>query len=79
MFPFKKYRRPCTSLWLYTQIYFDFIAITETRILETNFLANDINLTNYSHEYCLTESSARGTLLHIGYNLLRKPRNDLCI
>ena len=39
----------------------------------------DINLTNYSYEYCPTESSAGGTLLYIGNHLLYKPRNDLRI
>lgn len=38
-----------------------------------------INLINSSYEYCPTESSAGGTLLYIGNNLLYKPRNNLCI
>ena len=34
---------------------------------------------NYSHEFCPTESSARGTILYIHYHLSYKPRNDLSI
>ena len=61
------------------QICFDVIAITETRILKSKFPVTDINLTNYSYEYCPTESSAGGTMLYIGNHLSYKPRNDLCI
>ena len=43
------------------------------------FPVTDINLTNYSYEYCPTESSAGGTLLYIGNHLLYTPRNDLRI
>ena len=39
----------------------------------------DINLANYSYEYVPNESSAGGTLLHIGNHLSYKPRIDLCI
>ena len=62
-----------------TQICFDVIAITETRIVKNKCSVNDINLTNYNYEYCPTESSAGGTLLYIGNHLLCKPRNDLSI
>ena len=62
-----------------TQICFDVIAITETRIVKNKCSVNDINLTNYSYEYCPIESSAGGTLLYIGNHLLCKPRNDLSI
>ena len=62
-----------------TQIYFDVIAITEARLLKNKFPVTDVNLTNYSYEYCSTESSAGGTMLYIGNNLSYKPRNDLCI
>ena len=40
---------------------------------------NRMDLTNYSYEHCLTESSAGGTVLYIRNNLLYKPRNDLSI
>ena len=62
-----------------TQICFDVIAITETRILKTKFPVTDVNLTNYGSEYCPTESSAGGTMLYIGNHLSYKLRNDLCI
>ena len=78
MFPFKKIEN--SQLLLdFTQLCFDVIAVAETRIVINNFPVNDINLTNYSYEYCPTESSAGGTLLYIGSHLLYKPRNDQCI
>ena len=52
-----------------TQISF-VIAITETRILKNKFPVIGINLTNYSYEYCPTESSARGTMLYIGNHVI---------
>ena len=54
-------------------------AINETSILKSKSPVNDINLTNYSYEYCRPESSARRTLLFIENYLLYKPRNDFCI
>ena len=51
------------------QICFDVIAITETRILKSKFPVTDINLTNYSYEYCSAESSAGDTVLYIGNQL----------
>ena len=62
-----------------TQICFDVIAITETRISKSKFPITDINLTNYSYKYCPTESSAGGKMLYIGNHLPYKPKNDLCI
>ena len=38
-----------------------------------------MNLTNYSYEYCSTESTAGGTTLYQRNHLSYKPRNDLCI
>ena len=75
----KKYIEDLEFLLDATQICFDVIAITETQILKNKFSVTDINLTNYSYEYCPTESSAGGTLLYIGKYLSYKPRNDLCI
>ena len=54
-------------------------AINETSILKNKSPVNDINLTNYSYEYCRPESSAGRTLLFIEHYLLYKPRNDFCI
>ena len=34
---------------------------------------------NYSHEFCPTESLARGTLSYIRNYLSNKSRNDLCV
>ena len=58
---------------------FDVIAISETRIAKDKTPVNNLNLINYSHEFCPTESSVGGTLLHIRNHLSYKPRNDLCI
>ena len=55
-----------------TQICFEVIAITK-------FPVNDINFTNYSYEYCSTESSPGAILLYIGNHLSYKPINDLRI
>ena len=60
-------------------INFDVIAISETRIAKDKTPVNNLNLINYSHEFCPTESSVGGTLLHIRNHLSYKPRNDLCI
>ena len=47
-----------------TNLKFDVIAISETRITKSKAQINHIDLTNYSYEYCPTESSAGGTLLY---------------
>ena len=78
MFPFKKNIEDPELLFNFTQICFNVIDITETRIVKNKSRVNDINL-NYSYEYCPTESCASGTLLYIGNHLSHKPRNDLCI
>ena len=62
-----------------TSINFDVIAISETRIVKVKTPVNSLNLMNYSHEFCPTESSAGGTLLYIHNHLSYKPRNDLSI
>ena len=58
---------------------FDVIAISETRIAKNKAPINHIDLTNYSYEQCPTESSAGGTLLYIRNHLSYKTRNDLNI
>ena len=40
---------------------------------------NSLNLTNYSHEFCPTESSPERTLLYICSHLSYEPQNYLCI
>ena len=62
-----------------TNLNFDVIAISETRITKNRAQINHIDLTNYNYEHCLTESSASGTLLHIRNNLSYKTRTDLNI
>ena len=75
MFPYQELELLLDS----SQICFDVIAITETRILKSKFQVTDINLKNYGYEYCPTESSSRDTLLYIGNHVSRKSRNDLRI
>ena len=58
---------------------FDVIAISETRIVKGKTLVSILNLMNYSHEFCPTESSSGGSLLYIHNHLSYKPRNDLSI
>ena len=48
-----------------TNTQFDLIAITETRITKKTYVTQNIELSNYSFEHTLTESSAGGTLLYI--------------
>ena len=62
-----------------TSINFDVIAISETRIVKGKTPVNSLNLMNYSHEFCPTESSAGGTLLYIHNHLSYKFPNDLPI
>ena len=62
-----------------TNINFDVIAITETKIPKNVSVTQNIVLNNYSFEYTFTESSAGGTLLYIANHLSYKIRNDLKI
>ena len=64
-----------------TKIDFDFhvTIISESKIKKDKSAINSINLKGYSHEFCSTESAARGTLLHIINHVSYTPRNDLCI
>ena len=78
MFPYKNIK-DLEFLLDYSQICFGVIAITETRILKSKFSVTDINLTNYSCEYCPTESSAGAIMLYIENHLSYKPKNDLRI
>ena len=61
-----------------TKIDFAVIGISESRIKKDKSPTKSINLKDYSHESCPTESAAGGTLLYIN-NLAYKPRNDSCI
>ena len=62
-----------------TNINFDVIAITETRIPKNVSVTHNIVLNNYSFEHTPTESSAGGTLLYIANRLSYKIRNHLKI
>ena len=62
-----------------TNINFDVIAITETRIPKNVSVTQNILLNNYSFEHTPTESSAGGTLLYIANCLSYKIHNDLKI
>ena len=62
-----------------TNINFDIIAISETRLKNNLTPTSNITLENYTFEHTPTESSAGGTLLYIANHLSYKPRKDLCI
>ena len=62
-----------------TKIGFHVIGISESRIKRDNCPISNINLKNYSYEFCLTESSAGGTLLYISNHLSYKTRSDFFI
>ena len=62
-----------------TKIFFDIIAISETRITKQVSLLNNLNLNNYSFKFTPTETSAGGTLVYIANHLSYKCRNDLNI
>ena len=63
-----------------TNMNFDIIAISETRITKNiNNILPNINLNNYAFEFTPTESSAGGTLIYVVDHLAYKPRTDLQI
>ena len=62
-----------------TNIQFDVIAITETRITNNISVTQNIELSNYLFEHTPTESSVGGTLLYIANHLLYKTCHDLNI
>ena len=62
-----------------TNIQFDVIAITETRITKNISVTQNIELSNYSFKHTPTESSAVGTLLNIANHLPYKTGSDLNI
>ena len=57
-----------------TNITFDIIAISESRILKDTNLSKNINIYNYSVEFTPTESHAGGTLFYINNRLSCKLR-----
>ena len=62
-----------------TDIQFDVIVITETRIMNDISVTQNIELSNYSFEHIPIESSAGGTLLYIANHLSYKTCSDLNI
>ena len=62
-----------------TNINFDVIAITETRIPKNVSETQNILFNNYSFEHTPTESSAGGTLLYVANRLSCKIRTELKI
>ena len=59
-----------------TNINFDIIAVSETRILKDTNTVKNINIPNFSFEFTPTESTA-GTLLYIAEHLAYQKQNDL--
>ena len=63
-----------------TNMNFDIIAISETRITKNiNNILPNINLNNYAFEFTPTESSAGGTLIYVANHVAYKLRTDLQI
>ena len=62
-----------------TNIDFDVIAISESRVIKNEPSVVDIVNPNYSYEFCPTESSAGGTLLYVENHLSYKHGKDLNI
>ena len=61
------------------KIDFDILTITESRISSRNDTIHNSEISNYSREYCTTESSAGGTVLYIKNIHSFIPRPDLQI
>ena len=62
-----------------TNMNFDIIAISETRITKNINKIFNINLNNYVFEFIPTESSAGRTLINVANHLAYKRRTDLQI
>ena len=75
-FSLNKHFEELQNLLQSTNINFDVIAITDTRIPKNNSVTQNFVLNNYSFEHAPTESSAGGTLLYITNRLSHKIRND---
>ena len=60
-----------------TKIFFDIIAVSETRITKDVSLLNSLNLNNYSFELTPTKTCAGGTLLYIANHLSCKCLNHI--
>ena len=62
-----------------TKTDFDIIAVSESRIIKNNPPPIDVNIPNYSYEFCPMEAKAGGTLIYISNHLSYKRRNNLKI
>ena len=62
-----------------TNMNFDIIGISETRITKNVNKITNININNYAFKFTPTESSAGGTLIYVANHLAYKPRTDLQI
>ena len=62
-----------------TNMNFDIIGISETRITKNINKITNININNYAFKFTPTESSAGGTLIYVANHLAYKPRTDLQI
>ena len=60
-----------------TNINFNIIAISESRILEDTIIVKNINNQNFYFVFTQTGSTAGGTLLYIAHRLAYQERNDL--
>ena len=58
-----------------TNMNFDIIAISETRMIKNISKIFNINLNDYAFEFTPTESSSGGTLIYVANHLAYKPRN----
>ena len=62
-----------------TKTDFDIKSVSESRITENKLPPIDMNIPNYSYEFCPTEANPGGTLIYIRNHLSCKTRNDLKI
>ena len=74
------FKQKCEGLEYFiksTNITFDIIAISETRILKDTNIAENINTPNFCFEFTPTESTAGEISLYIADHLAYQKRNDL--
>ena len=62
-----------------TKTDFDIIAVFESKVNKNKLPPIDINIPNYSYEFCPMEANAGGTLIYVRNHLSYKTRNDLKI
>ena len=56
---------------------FDIIAVSKSRITKNKHPPIDVNIPNYSYEFCPPEAKAGGTLIYIRNHLSYNTRNDI--